>query len=532
MALPNNRSHPPLLSETLSHDGPALLGGVPCSDMDESPLERLIARTTATHLNSSPLFLMDEPVYLPSMDEEDPVNSPSSIFCTTIITQVAGTLCLLHIGLVWASFLSNPWFETHLKVTIALDGSWSKFVTDQLLQESSLASLISMLLGADQGWAAMVLVVTGLVFPCLAMILCTSWTFGDYQQAIRPYPRQAATQMDLLLGFDPRVFVENFIVRIAFLTFFLLSILDVGTSSLALENNHSEFLVTNRARGGLVCYTLGMSCALLVIIILRVVSPSALQPPRTTTTRTMSTRDRLVHPRAPPEEAFHELHRPLLSDEVEPVTQTTPVSSPNSAVNDRDVPLWQRILVYEVEILTLVFWIPALFMPLCEIKFDGLVASFMDETSLEVPFYLLPSLLWQRGKAAGTDQWILLLLGIPLLVLVYIVPFLATMLASAAWRSSNNSKILSLYKSMLRYLQPALGGPVFALAVLLAMPAMKPLGDFLLDSETSGFCRRFESVTDTSCLDILGHHRLGLWFLLAQSITLEIYVRMILTWKR
>jgi hypothetical protein len=214
------------------------------------------------------------------------------------------------------------------------------------------------------------------------------------------------------------------------------------------------------------------------------------------------------------------------------MTETTHVSSPNSAGSDREVPLWQRIVVYELEILTLVLAIPALFMPLFQIKFDGLVASFMEEASFEVPFYLLPSLLWQRGRAAGTDQWILLVLGIQLLLFVYVVPLLAMILASAAWRSPSNSKVMSLHKSMLRFLQPCLCGPIFALAALLAMPAMKPLGDYLLDSETSGFCHRFESITDTSCLDILGHHRLGLWFLLAQSITLEIYIRIVLAWKR
>ena len=562
MSTPSSKEPRSLLSDQSSSSsqgnaGAALLGGPPSSDVDQSPLERLIAQSTseqaAAAAASTPFFIEDNPElphYRNNVAREPVPPSPAAILRTTIITLAAGTLCFLQICLVWASFLSNAWFDTHLKITVGRSSQQQlqftsemlqnfEFSTDQTLQKTTLASLLSMLLGADQGWPAMILVLTCLISPCLCMVLYPSWTVGDYQEAIQPSHRSSrriAAHADLL-GFNPRILGELFLVRICFLAFFLLAILDVGTSSLALENNHSEFLVTNRTRGGVVCYTLGMACALGVVVLLRIASQSAYHPsPTMGNTSDVSSPHytRQERPIAPPDQAFQELHRPLLLDDDLEQTESgvSPGSQPRTSTGvDLQFPFWKRLIVYEMGILTTVLWIPALFLPLFRITFGGLVASFMEEVSFEVPFYQLPSVLLQRGIAARTDRWMLLSLGIVLLSLVYIFPLFATATAVAAWRSPTDSKAVWFYKSILRYLQPCLCGVIFSLSLRLAVPAFEPLGDYLLNTQTSGFCRRFEDVTDTACLIIHGEHSLGQWFLLAQSVSLEIFVILTLTWK-
>jgi hypothetical protein len=54
----------------------------------------------------------------------------------------------------------------------------------------------------------------------------------------------------------------------------------------------------------------------------------------------------------------------------------------------------------------------------------------------------------------------------------------------------------------------------------------------LLDEETSGFCKRFEDITDETCLTMNGRPALGLWFLLAQSVALEAFVILTISWKK
>jgi hypothetical protein len=75
-------------------------------------------------------------------------------------------------------------------------------------------------------------------------------------------------------------------------------------------------------------------------------------------------------------------------------------------------------------------------------------------------------------------------------------------------------------------------GIVLALALLLAIPAFGPVGDYLLDEETSGFCKRFQDITDETCLTMNGRPALGLWFLIAQSAALEAFVILTISWKK
>lgn len=152
-----------------------------------------------------------------------------------------------------------------------------------------------------------------------------------------------------------------------------------------------------------------------------------------------------------------------------------------------------------------------------------------DSLSFEVSYAQLPLALQERAIAAGTPSWMMMLLGFVLMNMLYIFPLFATFAALGAWTSS---RYAHLCQSILWYLQPCLGGIIFSLGVWMAVPAIQPLGDFLLDSQTSGFCQRFEDMTDTACLHIVGEYRLGHWFLFLQSLALEVWVILTLLWRK
>lgn len=554
---------------------PASLGGsAQPAEIEPSPLERLIAQSTseqaaAAAAAASPFLLDDGDEFDQDYNfQNDPYNSSTAMIPTigrTLATLVAGSLCLLHMGLVWGSFLSNSWFETHMTISVA------GYSSDQLLQKSTLASLLSMLLGNDQGWPAMILVLTCLIVPCLCMILNPSWTVGDYQADIYYHATTTSTTRrrryqpstaDIFWGVSPRRVAEFFLIRLPFLAFFLLVVMDVGTSSLTFESNHTEFIIHNKTMGGLVSYTLGVTCALGVVIVLRLanlptydsmmatsfgIPPSPRVPWQYNHSQAGAP---IGQPLAPPSQAF-ELQRPLLPtgngedpatwvDEEQtnsdvpsgdPNTTNGPESNSTRVAGIDDLPLWKKMLVFEIGILTAALWIPALFLPLFEVNFDGIVAGFMNDPDLEIHLYQFPHLLWQNGVDAGTDQWILIALGVVLISLVFVLPMLATGISLVYWRSTPGTRMAWFYEAFLRLVQPCLGGVVLSLALTLAVPTLEPLGDYVFNSQTSGFCQKFENITNSSCLTIQGSMRLGHWFLLAQSVLLEMLILLILAFK-
>jgi len=520
-----DRQSQPLLSA--DEENAPVLGG--SSAVEESPLERLILESSLAQAPGAPAsFFLEDPESSPYPASEGVPRGPSAaeIYRTSITTLIAGTFCLLHICLVWSSFFSTVWFETHLTVTVG-PGKPSKFTRDQILQSTTLRSLLSSLLSGGQEWPATLLVLTCLISPCLVMIVCSSWTYGDYEAASNPPKPRTISQVDLL-GFDPRIFAEQVLIRVGFLVFFLLVIFDLGTSPIVIENNNSEFLVTNRPVGGLICYVLGTSCALVVVVILRFASKKPFRTAVNHGQQRSTDREGLV-PVGPSEHSLSELRRPLLA--IEDTEESVRVPIGGSAGEQRLAP-WKRFMAYEFGVLSIVLWIPAASLPLFSLKLDGLVAAFIDERLYKISFYQIPLTLLLRAHSGDTATWILLALGGVFMLLVYMLPLVATYIAVVVWRSPIHSKIVWFYKEILRYIQPSLCGCIFSVAVMCAMPAFDSVVGGTLDNETSGFCQKFLDVTGTMCLSVQGQSQIGLWFLLAQGVCLEIFVWMTLLWKQ
>jgi hypothetical protein len=189
---------------------------------------------------------------------------------------------------------------------------------------------------------------------------------------------------------------------------------------------------------------------------------------------------------------------------------------------------WQRAVVYEVGGMATLLWLPAMLLPLFEIEYEGLASEFMAQVSFQVSFWEIPAVLYQRGVVAGTDKWMLFVIGTVLVLTVYVLPLLATFLSVATWLNKNTR----VFRKVLIWIHPTLCGIIFSLSLLFGVPAFEPLAAYLLDKESSGLCQRFQDVTDESCLILSGHHLLGAWFLLAQTVSLEVFVLLTIWWSK
>jgi hypothetical protein len=514
--------HPPLLSQEEVPN----LGGTQGVELEQSPLERLIQQSTSEQQEApSGPFFFEEIINTASSFHTSPQTSNNNA-CSSFITLISGSLCLFQMGFLWGSFLSEEWFETRLLISIdwqkqflpSLDGS-----TNQLLHTTSLASLLSVFLGADLHWAAVCLVLVSLVMPCLSMILCAAWTVGDYQNSKKEginYPRKCF----------------EYLLRLSLLTFLALTVLDVATSSIDMVGNNTDLQITNRPKGGLVCYTLGIISALTIIGVLKVIRPDPCMSSIATTNNNSNSRS------VPPNHAFQQLPRqttlpeqqqPLLMHDdweeyVHVETSTETRASPQAS--SRELSFCQKFILYEIGLCSALLLLPAYFLPIFHIEFTGLASEFMTNTSATFEFWEFPVILKGRALLAETEHSMVVALGTVLLTTVYILPAVATFLAIYAWKVEPGMS--RLFKNALRIIQPCLCGIVFAGSVLISVPTFGRIGKTVLEKKTSGICKQFHMVTSDSCLTIDGELGLGAWFLLAQSIALEILVIITLCWKQ
>lgn len=500
---------------SLTAEGSEPLLGGPAA-VEESPLERLIQQSTSeqrlgnTNTQQQPLFLeasLNSSLVGPSSPSPQPFTRTLASLLATI---VAGSLCLLQMGLVWTSFLSENWFETHVLLSIDWQKKYMPFLdgaTDKLLRTTNLASLLSSFSNYNQTYAALLLFVS-LILPCISMILTSAWTVADHQNRTKKFRLS-------------RIIFES-ILRFSLLVFFSLSLLDVAASSVELIGSKTDLIFVNRNRNGIVCYTLGICCGLGVFAVLRLVQ-SEEQPE----TREVSRRP------VPPNHAFQfflrgnnslnqeQQQRPLLADVEHQEVATSGSNNQNTRLS-----FCQRVVLFETGLLSTGLLPLALLLPLFEIEFRGLAADFMPKTSFSISYWEFPATLRQRGIAAETDPWIIHVLGATLISLAYILPFLAMVLTLTAWKST---ALREICRKTLRVLQPLCCSIVLALSVIIVIPKIGPVSERFLEEHTA--CEEFELFTSDSCLSISGNLLPGLYFLVAQSLSLEIFIILTLGWS-
>ena len=517
-------TNPSLFAEDKDNTTP-LLGGLHGELLEQSPLERLIQQSTAEQREGTSQQQQQrrQPIFMEALNisfgEPSSVSPPTNhTFQSRITTLVAGSLCLLHIGFVWASFLSEAWLETHLIIGIEWQKKYLPFLddaTDKLVHTTNLASLLTSFTSINIMFGAVLLLIS-LVIPCFAMLLSATWTVRDHQRRIE------TDQVEEPFRILRITFEQTY--RISLVLFFSFTVLNVAASSIELVGNKTDLLVINRTTGGLVCYTIGICCALAVFVVLRLIQKDGKALFLEQQQQRQPTR------RVPPNHAFHNHNNP--EDEQETPLVNNESQQRQTLQNDQVKPLsfCQKIIIFETGLLATATLPLAYFLPLFHVDFSGLAADFMPEVSVSCHLWEFAAIWRQREMVADTEDWIIWVLGSTLLLLVYVIPLLAMAVTVIAWRSSSRAR-RSKCRKILKVIQPCLCGLVFALSVIIVLLSIGPVSENYLEGKTGGICKEFQFLASDNCLSIDGTLDIGLIFLVLQSLSLDIFIMLTIAWN-
>ena len=536
----------------LDHSGdptvPLLSNGPPIEE--ESEFSRLIEQrsTIDDHILGFQRLIPDELSF--SLNLEAPGGGRSRVVVDDkprgpLLTAAAGTLCLVHLGMVWGAYL-NTWSQTHLIFSVDWQSKLLPFLdsaTDQVIRTTSLASFLQDLDQCHAYLLMMLVWATALVIPCLFMVVSPTMVVGDY---IRSFDLQ---QRRLL--FDGRVSLELF-TRFAWLPIFSLALISMATSFVDLEWTGTVIRAGMRSKNPFAAYIVGTLCGVGLLALLRV--------PRQETFKIVP--DDLVEiefapatpVRSPPPQAFRHTWQvededaPLMTvleeDVMSPVTPTRPSPPPRTPSPDNVTPelveeasvrpsspprlsYWDKVKVFQLGLLSVTFWIPAYYLPLLHFNYTGVASDFMQRSSFRLYLWEVPSYLWSQGREFDTPFWIVALLVLFVTVTVLVVPLVATFQGVLAWLGEGAWRTRSyvwLYAA-----HPCLGGLVFSLALLTTVPVLSPMGVVLLDEHATNVCH---GLTGDPCLGLKAQLLSGSAFYLAQSLCLEAFVFLTLIWSR
>lgn len=418
---------------------------------------------------------------------------------------------------------------------------------------------------------AVAMILTSLAFPCLSFVSGAAWVIEDRKEQNKTMRQLTTTgrvrnlyRRSLYNCLSPRLIVE-YIARISFSIFFVLCILDVGTSPVTIEFNGSRFILVNQIQGGMAAYAVGMFCGLSVFALLRL--------SRSRVEKTFDPMDPSHYHRISSgekgrrreSECFWEVHSNKLfagfrrtgkpsSDERELVTPLLQnawyqngtafdreelrlaIEETTRTIEDHPVERelvetgalssWKRAVLFILSFLSTILWVPALCMPLFKLKYDGIASEFMSDVSVTIRLIDFPIELWERGVSAGTNRLVLFIIASIFVLLVFLGPFLANLLAIGTWICD---EIFGRFcMNGLWIIQPFLGTIVFALALYISGPAFETMTESAVKKFISPICDEFE---DTICFAIHGESSSGLWILIGQSFALETLVVLTMAWE-
>mmetsp|Transcript_45531 Transcript_45531/g.49187 ORF Transcript_45531/g.49187 Transcript_45531/m.49187 type:complete len:630 (+) Transcript_45531:127-2016(+) len=379
----------------------------------------------------------------------------------------------------------------------------------------------------------------------------------------------------------PKIIIEC-IARIGFSVIFILCILVIGTSSsIKIQFNDTRFVSISQIQGGMVAYTLSMVCTLLVMTLLRLdrsnsylmldaiistITDEQYVRPRPMKRKRRSSQDFQYSWQVSSNELFVGTHaeNDIIIDKEDNMELQTPFLLSNGYNNrgsdlrddkctsnflfisgtvkddylnyltsttpkyNTSVPIWKRVMIYELALLSVLLWLPTLFLPLFQVQYDGIISDFMSDISLSVRLWDFPSLFWEHCILTGTNRGMLIIVESALLLLVIICPIFATLLAILVWISDSPTRIYC--KNLLWMIQPFLGSIVFSISLYFSLPAFEAVVEYVINTYSYGLCTQIEMVTTDTCLAIHGKPSMGLWFLFLQSLVLEIFVLVTISW--
>lgn len=470
----------PLLASDEPNTVPSLGTANGTTDPDaESQLTRMLREAPA---EDAPLVLRTSsalrvPLVLrPSMNNSRPLSAIS------FVTIVAGALTLIQTGLLWGSFLSTSWVQTHLIVQPWLSAT----PLDTVLQVLDLGTIVNAFVSTDHIFEIAMFAIATILIPCHAMI----W------QPMTILERHSAVVSGQ--AYKPG---SNHVIRFSFLVIFAILLVDTSVAGVQLSLVDTKISVQNEFGPGMWAYTIGCCIAVLVAIVLRLSS--------------VKERSLIIIPTS--QDDMEDGYMRVLEEEssvalLETEERASPHLEPHTT---EETPTCcfccsSRLVLFESALLSIAFGIAACVLPLYSVSYEGVAADWMPKTNMTI----------------GVKDFLMANDVLPMIALaqVIVLPVLTFLAAMASCLFGG-----LVIQQWLAALHTGANGGTLCAAILIMIPSLQSLGDFLLDQQA--FCASVQVVTGDSCISLSGSIGPGTWCLLVHAICLEVFVQTTL-WRR
>jgi hypothetical protein len=428
-------------------------------------------------------LLMKRPEIEPSLDVTLLLSLDEPRFSLAVV--VAATLCLLQCVMIWTSYLSDSWSDTHLLTSIGWQKEYLPFLdnyTDKIIRAIDLGSIFS-ILRASQDYPLLAIVsVTAVVIPCISIITNPMAVTKKYYSTYT-----GASHWDLGM-------------RFSFVVIYVLVLLDLSTS-VTLEWTDTAIRIHNCVRGSMLCYVLGSLSAIGVVVALR-------YSHETTAVRATATPQLIT--RIPPAAAFQHPWPDFVAETYIDDDHDIPETSV------RQTRSWYSCFTWQFGIAIGMLLLPSLALPFMEISYTGLAAEFIYDTERKIYLWQLPSLLW---NPCDDNKWMVALCEGILVLQTFVLPLLCLTCGLVA----NRAKSPSRYRKWLSCILPFANSITLASTVVLFVPGLENMTSYLLNEDSSGLCDKVNNTLGEQCLSISGELLPGSWFYLLFSVLLEVF---------
>ena len=551
-------------------DGPPSLSYQPIPGMIESEqdsaddhLSRLVALSSLHP--EGPLLLQPNRYSLISQYHHAEGSSSSPLWATTSTrrrrpaepsqagnTVLAASCFVLYIGLIWGAYLSPVWSKENLHISLMQNLDFENVSPSILVQlasatsertgilasttttikVSSLSTLLQDLFDTKQYILLFLVWLTGLVLPCLCMIVHPVMMWTDLQNGVHLHQRIGNP-------FSGRNLIEN-LNRFVLSSIFIFMMITITTDMIDVEVGATHLRLANQSFAPMAGFGIAVVFATAGIVTLRLPSSTKTMsgqnmevdtgsttatPPRRLIDQPWTLIDDQDEP--PPmrvlEDTSLQSYEPSPN---EPDTSTRRLEQHESSETPRPLTVPQKIFVYQLGLLSVVLWLPSLYVPFCALTVKGFAVDFIvAKPSLRLYLWDIPIHLWSTNHQSGTPMWITLTMVAIVVLSVIVVPLFLTCLGAFVWLADDRWSAPSL-----RYLyawHPGACGPVFGIVSLLLLPNLRYFASF----NDTQFCRIVSSFIGEGCLEIEGRILPGAYFLLIQSLVLECFLHYTFLWS-
>lgn len=188
---------------------------------------------------------------------------------------------------------------------------------------------------------------------------------------------------------------------------------------------------------------------------------------------------------------------------------------------------WREIVEFEIGLLTFLLALPLLTQPLIQLKYTGMITPVFNEVASETVSLTLADIIGTITKKGGQGPFPIIMSSL-LWINVIIIPIVNWICCSVSWgfKSYSTGNRGDSFKVHAKYIHPLSHMTPFALSIFAAVASLEQVSNFLFSE--NNFCPILRSVLPVGvgdhCLQISAHVQPGLFFLLAQTLLVDVFL--------